>query len=115
MSEASFNEVRQRASERASERQSREARSNGEKIFKGLLESLLDLLKSIVFSYFRRKLLNDNNRFNFLFSTAMGLVDCKQSVFLRSQVRANSQTKGRRHTNESKSLTARICTGAVQV
>ena len=79
---------------------------------KGLLESLLDLPKSIVFSYFftmpyfkRKKgrhvtkLVSDNNKFNFLFSTAMGFVDCKQSVFLRSQVRANSQTKGRRYTN----------------
>ena len=45
------------------------------------------------------KLVSDNNSFNFLFSTAMGFVDCKQSVFLHS-VRANSQTKGRRHTNE---------------
>ena len=45
MSEASFNEVAQRASDRV-------AGSNREKIFKGLLESLLDLLKPIVFSYF---------------------------------------------------------------
>ena len=51
-----------------------------------------------------RKLVSDNNSFNFLFPTAKGFVDCKQSVFLPSQVRANSQTKGRRHTNESKSL-----------
>ena len=46
------------------------------------------------------KLVSDNNSFSFLFSTAMVFVDCKQSVFLRTQVRANSQTKGRRHTND---------------
>ena len=50
-----------------------------------------------------RKLVRDNNSFSFLFSTSMGFVDCKQSVFLRpevTEVRANSQTRGRRHTNE---------------
>ena len=47
-----------------------------------------------------RKLVSDNNSFNFLFSTAMGFVDCKQSVYLISQVSANSQTKGRRHAND---------------
>ena len=54
-----------------------------------------------------RKLVSDNNSFSFLFSTSMGFVDCKQSVFLRPEVTeegANSQTDGRRHTNESKSL-----------
>ena len=47
MSETSFNEVAQRMTERATE-----LRGTTGKNFLKLLESLLDLLKSIVFSYF---------------------------------------------------------------
>ena len=59
------------------------------------------------------KLVSDNNSFNFLFSTAMGFVDCKRLYFCTLKyARTVKQKVG---GTQTKSLTARIYTGAVQV